>query len=115
MTQNIEYSLSEILGKIDNRLDKLDQKIDNLSKDINDIKIDVATVKEGQNGLNKRLDDWKPIITQTTDKTENLSKDINNLSEKVGKLKNWRQLAIIIVTGFITSLFWIFRSKIFTF
>ncbi len=119
MNQNIEYSLSEVLSKIDSKLDKLENKIDSkfndlssqvndLSKDVNSMKIDIATLKEGQNGLNKRLDDWKPIITKNIDKTD-------NLSEKVGELKNWRQIAIIIVTALITSLFWIFRNQIFTF
>ena len=132
MTQNIEYSLAEVLGKIDSKLDKLDQKfeskfdqldqkfesrLDQLSKDVNGMKIDIATLKEGQNGVNKRiddvnkrLDDWKPMITKTNDKTEKLTTNINNLSEKVGELKWWKQIGIILGTGVLTSIFWAIRN-----
>jgi murein lipoprotein len=66
MTQNIEYSLAEILLKIDNRLDKveqkidnltdkLEQKIDNLTDNVNNLKIDVAKLDEKIIGVDKRL------------------------------------------------------------
>lgn len=34
------------------------------------MRVGVAIIKEGLNGLNKKLDDWKPIIDKTADLCE---------------------------------------------
>ena len=49
MSTIIETDLKEVLGQINNKLDKL-------SDDVNELKVDVARLQEGQNGINKRLD-----------------------------------------------------------
>lgn len=72
MTQNIEYSLAEVLARIDNRLDKLDQKIESkfdlLDQKINklDDKVDklsnnFSELKGEMSGINKRLDNLEFI------------------------------------------------------
>lgn len=35
---------------------------------------------------------------------------IADLSEKVGEYKNWKQISIILLTGFLTSLYWALRN-----
>jgi hypothetical protein len=47
-----------------------------------------------------RMDEWSNSIQKIPD-----------LAEKVGELKNWRQIAVIIITGTVgTILGWIVRS-----
>jgi hypothetical protein len=45
------------------------------------------------------MEAWKPVLDKIPD-----------LSEKVGELKNWRQIALIIITGVLTTLFWLLRD-----
>ncbi|MGI0479726.1 hypothetical protein ACN4EE_02935 [Geminocystis sp. CENA526] len=49
MSTIIETDLKEVLTQINT-------KLDNLTQDVNEMKVDTATLKEGQNGINKRLD-----------------------------------------------------------
>jgi chromosome segregation ATPase len=75
-------------------------------------------IDERFKGIETRLDDrfnviderFKGIETRLDDQKNALSK-IPDLAEKVGELKNWRQIAVIIITGTIgTLLGWIVRS-----
>ena len=61
------------------------KKLDKISEDVSDIKTDVAVIKS-------RLDGQQNAVNKIPD-----------LAEKVGELKNWRQIAIIIITGTISS------------
>jgi murein lipoprotein len=45
----INSKFEQINEKIDSRFEQVDNKL-------NDIRVDIATLKEGQNGINKRLD-----------------------------------------------------------
>ncbi len=71
MSTIIETYLKDVLGQINSKLDKLTDDVNQLkvsvTKDINDIKISIAEdigevkasitkLEEGQNGINKRLD-----------------------------------------------------------
>lgn len=49
MTQIIETDLKEVLTQINGKLENLDQNV-------NVMRVDIATLKEGQNVINKRLD-----------------------------------------------------------
>jgi hypothetical protein len=58
--------------------------------------------------IETRLDEWRPAIAKIPD-----------LAEKVGELKNWRQIGLFFVTAFISSIFsgtiggvigWLLRS-----
>lgn len=58
--------------------------------------------------IETRLDEWKPAIAKIPD-----------LAEKVGELKNWKQIGLVFVTAVVSSLFsgtiggvigWLIRS-----
>lgn len=58
--------------------------------------------------IETRLDEWRPSIAKIPD-----------LAEKVGELKNWKQIGLFFVTAFISSIFsgtiggvigWLLRS-----
>ncbi len=74
MATNTEQELKEILLEI-----KSDVK--DLKKDASELKTDVAVIKSRLDGQQKAID------------------KIPDLAEKVGELKNWRQIAIITITG----------------
>jgi hypothetical protein len=90
--------LRELKDLINKRFDlineRMNERFDNVNKRITELRINQEKVKT-------RLDDWKPSIDKTAD-----------LSEKIGDLKNWRQITLVLITGIITSLFWIFKDRI---
>ncbi len=68
-------------------------KLDRITQDISAIKTDVAVIKSRLDGQQKAID------------------KIPDLAEKVGELKNWRQIAIIIITGTASTVFgWFLKS-----
>lgn len=68
-------------------------KLNKITEDIGVIKTDVAVIKARLDGQQKAID------------------KIPDLAEKVGELKNWRQIAIIIITGTASTVFgWILKS-----
>lgn len=107
VTENDLKELKDLILQLSNRINLQNEQV---NQKLNDLKVEVAIVKEGLNGVNKRMDDWKPAITKATDKADAVSQKITDLSEKVGELKNWRQVAIIIITGLLTTLFWLLRD-----
>ena len=81
-----QTGLADILKEIRDNQQKM-------SADINDIKTDVAVIKSKLESQQKAVD------------------KIPDLAEKVGELKNWRQIAIIIITGTASTAFgWLLRS-----
>ncbi|MEM8779409.1 MAG: hypothetical protein AAGF26_11165 [Cyanobacteria bacterium P01_G01_bin.49] len=63
----VTYSLPELLGQINSKLDKMEQnfeskidkietKLDTLNNDINDLKVGQARLSEEVKGISKRLD-----------------------------------------------------------
>jgi hypothetical protein len=68
-------------------------KLNKITEDIGEIKTDVAVIKARLDGQQKAID------------------KIPDLAEKVGELKNWRQIAVIIITGTASTVFgWILKS-----
>ncbi|MDJ0688196.1 MAG: DUF1664 domain-containing protein [Xenococcaceae cyanobacterium MO_188.B32] len=76
---------------------ELTSKIDNLGKDI---KQELINIDKRLVAIETRMDEQKSSIGK-----------IPKLAEKVGELKNWRQIAIIIITGTVGTLFgWFVKS-----
>jgi predicted phage-related endonuclease len=99
--KGVETRLDDRFKGIDERFKGIETRLDDRFKGID----------ERFKGIETRLDDrFKGIETRLDDQKNALSK-IPDLAEKVGELKNWRQIAVIIITGTIgTLLGWIVRS-----
>ena len=104
MTSSTESELKELKELILSQNEKLEAKIDKLQKDVgnlkNELKEDITTLRVDVGKMQVRMDEWSNSIQKIPD-----------LAEKVGELKNWRQIAVIIITGTVgTILGWIVRS-----
>lgn len=88
----------------ENDLKRLENLIINSQKVI---ETQLTNIKKGQTEMKERLavietrlEDWKPSINKIPD-----------LAEKVGELKNWRQIVIIALTALISgSITWVIRG-----
>ena len=105
MTSSTESELKELKELILSQNEKLEAKIDKLQKDVgnlkNELKEDITTLRVDVGKMQVRMDEWSNSIQKIPD-----------LAEKVGELKNWRQIAVIIITGTVgTILGWIVRSE----
>ena len=96
MTQSTNHDLkyiTDLLVELKSDLKETNKKIGNLSSEITDLKVDIATIKG-------KLESQQGYISK-----------IPELAEKVGELKNWRQIAVIIITGTASTVFgWFLRS-----
>lgn len=79
MTTVTEADIKELKDLINSRFDELKQDINGLDKRL--------TVIE------TRLEEWKPSIGKIPD-----------LAEKVGELKNWKQVSLVIITAVVSSI-----------
>jgi predicted nuclease with TOPRIM domain len=107
ITQNDLQEIKELIKsqnqKIDQLEQKVEQKIDQLEQKVTE-KIDklaekVDNVEKSQIRLEGKIEAWKSSIDKIPD-----------LAEKVGELKNWRSIALVVISGVITTLFWFFRN-----
>jgi hypothetical protein len=94
MTTVTESDIKELKDLINSRFDEVKQELNGIDKRL--------TVIEN------RLEDWKPSMSKIPD-----------LAEKVGDLKNWKQIGLVFVTAVISSIFsgaiggiigWLIRS-----
>jgi chromosome segregation ATPase len=76
---NGQKAIENRLTAIENGQSKLTEKVENIDKRL-------AVVEA-------KLDEWKPSMAKITD-----------LAEKVGELKNWKQIGLVIITAFISSI-----------
>lgn len=119
----VTYSLEEVLKRIEDKIDrqseatatsiqtlenKLDDRINKLENKLND-KIDHVG-----NKLNDKIDKQSEEITTiraTLKAQQPLFEKIPDLTEKVGELKNWRQIVFIVVTATVSGLVgWLIRG-----
>ena len=56
MSTVTDNDLKELKDLINSKFEQVDRKFERVFDELTTIKIDIATLKEGQNGLNKRLD-----------------------------------------------------------
>jgi chromosome segregation ATPase len=76
------------------------KKLDTLSNNIEHIKTTLIDIDKRLAVLEGRFESQQKAIDKIPD-----------LAEKVGELKNWRQIAIIIITGTASTVFgWFLRS-----
>ncbi len=86
MSTVTENDLKELKELINSRFDSLERG--------------QSEIKERLAVVETRLEDWKPSVDKIPD-----------LAEKVGELKNWRQIVIIALTALISgSITWVIRG-----
>ncbi|ACB49972.1 unknown [Crocosphaera subtropica ATCC 51142] len=115
----VTYSLEEMFSRLEQKIDKLenklDTKIDTLENKL-DTKIDTLENKleNNQKEVNQKLDKQSEeiaTIKATLQAQQQLIQKIPDLAEKVGELKNWRQIVIIALTATISaSITWLIRG-----
>jgi archaellum component FlaC len=101
MTTVTENDLKRVEDKIDRLADTiatnqnaLESRFTKLEDDIKAVDEKVTDVDKKLAIIDARLDEWKPSINK-----------ISDLSEKVGELKNWKQVGVVVITAFISSIF----------
>lgn len=99
--KEVKELITQLSEKMIVRFNNLTEKIDDLKANQEKMKDNFQQLKISQEKIETRLEDWKPSIDKTAD-----------LSEKIGELKNWRQIGIVLFTGLITSVFWIFKDRL---
>jgi archaellum component FlaC len=75
---------------------------------MNDLKISVGRVEANQARTDEKLNSIDNRMVRLETKLETLEPSIQkipDLSEKVGELKNWKQVGLIIVTAMVSSVF----------
>ncbi|MGK7956396.1 MAG: hypothetical protein AB4063_14275 [Crocosphaera sp.] len=115
VTYSLEEMFSRLEQKMDNLENKLDSKIDTLENKLeNKIDNNQKELKEEIKEVNQKLDKQSEEITAikaTLQAQQPLIQKIPDLAEKVGELKNWRQIVIIALTATISaSITWVIRG-----
>ena len=100
MTTSSNTDIQELQKLIGDRFDQLDGKIEQVIEDIKGIDRRLRDIELNQAETKGRMDEWKNSIQKIPD-----------LAEKVGELKNWRQIAFVVIAAFVSGfLGWIARG-----
>ncbi|MEG3435575.1 hypothetical protein V0288_00445 [Pannus brasiliensis CCIBt3594] len=119
VTDNDIRELKDLIGALRQenreRFTALQQDVSELKQDVSELKRDVAELKKNVTDLQKDVIDLKissSKIEGTLEAQATLTQKIPDLIEKVGELKNWKQIAIVTVTAFISGMItWLIRSN----
>ena len=103
ITENDIQELKELITNnftsLETRLVSLKSRLTSLERRLTSLEANQFEVKNDLTEIKTCLEDWKPSINK-----------ISDLSEKVGELKNWRQIGLVLTTAVITSLFWLSKT-----
>lgn len=87
--------------KVETGFTEIKEEIGRIDQQVRAIEVGQVRIEENVKSLETRIDDQKSAIAKIPD-----------LAEKVGELKNWRQIAIIVITGTVgTILGWFAKSN----
>ena len=106
MAQVTDSDLKEIKQLIADLAKTQSTKFDQLNEQVNNIKVDVATLKEGQNSINKRLDDLQVSTNKRFDDIQlNTNKRFDDIQANIGKrLDNLDFIARTVIGGVVLAL-----------
>ncbi len=115
MTTVTESDIKELKDLIIAFREEANSRFTRLEEGQQTLQLEIVEVKQDINAIDKRLavietrfDEWRPSIQKIPD-----------LAEKVGELKNWKQIGLVFVTAVISSIFsgtiggvigWLIRS-----
>jgi phage-related minor tail protein len=100
MTTTSNTDLKQLKEFISDRFNQLDGKIEQVREDIKGLDRRLRDIELNQAETKGRMDEWKTSIQKIPD-----------LAEKVGELKNWRQIAFVVIAAIVSGfLGWIARG-----
>ena len=85
LDKDINNKFNELDKKIDNKFNELDKKIDNK---FNEVEKGIVKLEAELGGLDKRVSSIETSVQK-----------IPEITEKFGELKNWRQIAFVIIAA----------------
>ncbi|MBW4620398.1 MAG: hypothetical protein KME17_13735 [Cyanosarcina radialis HA8281-LM2] len=98
--KELKELINSRFNAIDSRFDKLENRFDSLEEKVKVLEIGQTKLEANLGKIEVRLEEWKPSINK-----------ISDLAEKVGELKNWRQIAVIVISAVLAAtLGWWARS-----
>ncbi|AFZ52217.1 hypothetical protein VKI21_01300 [Cyanobacterium aponinum UTEX 3222] len=99
MSTIIENDLKELKDLINLKFQQMDSRFDHMEAKIDKLEANYISLDKTVTKIEAKIDTMKPVFDK-----------IPELSEKIGEYKNWKQISIILLTGFLTSVFWAFRN-----
>jgi hypothetical protein len=98
---DLTLEMRENYAQSDKKIDQLDKKMD----------INFADLKGQINNLESKLEGKIAVCNSKLVGLESTAAKLPDLAEKVGELKNWKQIAIVIFTASVSgSIAWFIRS-----
>ena len=108
LENKLDDSVNKLENKLDDRINKLENKLDGKIDHIEN------RLESKINQLDDKIDRQSEEITTikaTLKAQQPLFEKIPDLTEKVGELKNWRQIVFIVVTATVSGLVgWLIRG-----
>ncbi|MEA5532985.1 hypothetical protein [Crocosphaera sp. XPORK-15E] len=92
MSKVTDNDIKELKDLIISNQTLLETRLTGIEKGQADLKEQLTGIDKQLTVIETRLEDWKPSMDKIPD-----------LAEKVGELKNWRQILIIALTALISS------------
>lgn len=114
MSTVTENDLKRLEDLINNRFDRLEEGQKSLEEGQKSLEQGQKSLEQGQKALEKGQTEIKErlAVIETRQETWKPSIDkISDLAEKVGELKNWRQIVVITITASISGFVgWVIRG-----
>ncbi|WP_373479361.1 hypothetical protein [Geminocystis sp.] len=76
MSTITDNDLRELKDLINSKFEQVDRKLEKITDEIITLKVEIATVKEGQNGINKRLDETKDALNKRLDNLDFIARSV---------------------------------------
>jgi predicted nucleic acid-binding Zn-ribbon protein len=110
-SQIVTYSLEDILIRIEKKIEKQSEDFQSLKGDFQSLKDDFQSLKDDFQSLKAefkediaQLSQKITVVDATLKSQQLLIQKIPDLAEKVGELKNWKQVSLIFITAFVSSI-----------
>lgn len=113
----IKVKLADVLEKSIANQEEIKQELRNIGDKINSVDKRLLVIETRMEEQKKSIDKIPELTNEAgkiqtrLDEQKNSIDKIPELAEKVGELKNWRRIALLIITGFSTFVLgWIAKS-----
>jgi phage shock protein A len=115
---NLQQSLGTKVDALETKVDALETKVDHLNTKIDALETRVGTLDTKIDTVDKRLIIVETKVDSTNQRLSTIDTSIQKipeLTEKFGELKNWRQIALLVITAAVgvigTTIGWLLRDS----